>query len=75
MSYRYVTSPSDITPGYEADENETVAALLQGIPDQGGHADKQAWELIVRSAFQGGLVAALPPTPPALTLVEKEEPV
>lgn len=46
-----------IVPGFEDKENECVSDLLHGIPKKGGSATKQNFEMLVRSAFQGGLFA------------------
>lgn len=58
LEYSSVTAPLSIVKGFEAEEEECVATLLDGIPDEGGNATKKNFEMLVRSAFQGGLIAA-----------------
>lgn len=59
MEYETVTDPQRIIKGYEEQENECVATLLFGIPDEGGSATKEAFEALVRAAFQGGMLAVI----------------
>lgn len=49
--------PLKFVEGFEVEENECVSTLLAGIPNEGGSATKLAFEMLVRMAFQGGLVA------------------
>jgi len=59
LEYKHATPPQAIVKGYEADENECVAELLNGIPNEGGSATKATFENLVRMAFQGGLAASI----------------
>lgn len=58
LEYESATPPMSIVKGFEAEENECVSTLLRGIPNDGGSASKPIFELLIRMAFQGGLVAA-----------------
>lgn len=53
------TKPEGIVHGFEAEENEAVAVLLNGIPAEGGSASKAMFEKLIRMAFQGGLSAVM----------------
>jgi hypothetical protein len=57
LEYQSETPPQSVVKGYESEENECVSTLLAGIPKEGGSATKQNFEMLVRTAFQGGLVA------------------
>lgn len=58
IKYTATTNASDNIPGYENHEDETVAILLHGTPDEGGFASKETFEYLIRAAFQGGLAAS-----------------
>jgi len=58
IKYTAVSTPNNLIPGFELEENEAVACLLHGIPKEGGMASKNTFESLIRSAFQGGLAAA-----------------
>lgn len=58
LEYDRETPPESIVPGFEEQENDCVAKLLNGIPTEGGSATKRNFEMLIRMAFQGGLVAA-----------------
>ena len=57
LEYQADTPPQSVVKGFGDEENECVATLLNGIPDKGGSARKRDFEMLVRMAFQGGLVA------------------
>ena len=44
-------------PGYEKQEDEAVAILLEGVGPDGGSADRKSFEALIRAAFRGGVVA------------------
>ena len=58
LEYTSETPPQAVMKGFESEEEECVATLLHGIPDEGGSATKHNFEMLVRMAFQGGLVSA-----------------
>lgn len=58
LEYEHATPPQSVVKGFEREENECVAMLLHGIPDEGGSAPKRTFEMLIRMALQGGLAAA-----------------